>query len=243
MDKLLQQLFGEDPETQPATPEPAATAAPTASAPTADPTREARHEARQQRKADHEARHRRKEFIDRYTTGEPTEGFTGDEAIAHLREMRDEMSPAEFRQAMKQTLENLPPDQRDEAIAMMQRHKQATGAAAPNSSSAQATPQSGVIGQTVTSSDAAFGTMLNSLMGSGAGGADFSGIVDDLRQGGLKSPASKTGTAPTEADFQALLNSPLARAVLGGIAAYGLQNMQADGDDHDTPGGARPARS
>ena len=132
MDRLLQQLFGDDTEPQPAA-QAAAPAASTASAPDDDATRKARHEARQQRKADHEARHRRKEFIDRYSTGDPSEGFTADEAVAHLREMRDEMSPAEFRQAMKQTLEHLPPDQRDEVIAMMQRYKQTAGSAASSS--------------------------------------------------------------------------------------------------------------
>jgi hypothetical protein len=83
--------------------------------------------------------------------------------------------------------------------------------------------------------------MINSLMGSGAGGADFGAIVEDLQRGGLSAPNRKTGAPPTEADFEALLNSPLARAVLGGVAAYGMQNMQADDDDHHNPGGARSA--
>src|SRR3712207_7432954 len=56
----------------------------------------------------------RSEFIERYATGDPSEGFTTEEAIAHLREMRDEMSPAEFRRAMQRTLEHLPPNQRSE---------------------------------------------------------------------------------------------------------------------------------
>jgi len=240
MDRLLQQLFGDDTEPQPAA-EAAAPVAPTASAPGDDATRKARHEARQQRKADHEARHRRKEFIDRYSTGDPSEGFTADEAVAHLREMRDEMSPAEFRQAMKQALEHLPPDQRDEAIAMMQRYKQAAGTGASGSGPSSAIPQPSAIAGAAASNDAAFGSMLDSLMGSGAGGADFGAILDDLRKGGLTAPSRKAGAQPTEADFEALLNSPLARAVLGGVAAYGMQNMQADDDGHDSTAGAQPA--
>jgi hypothetical protein len=239
MDRILQQLFGDETEPQPAPAAASAPAAQTASAPVADPTREARKEARQQRKADHEARRRRKEFVDRYTTGEPSEGFTMDEAVAHLREMREEMSPAEFRQAMKQTLENLPPDQRDEAIAMLQRYKQAAGAGTSAGAQAAAAPQPAAATGVAASNEAAFGSMLDSLMGSGAGGADFGAIFDDIRSGGLSAPARKTGAAPTEADFEALLNSPLARAVLGGVAAYGMQNMHADDDDHDTPSGTR----
>jgi hypothetical protein len=153
------------------------------------------------------------------------------------------MTPAEFRQAMKQTLEHLPPEQRDEVIAMMQRYKQAAPAAAPSSGTTSSTPQPSAIASAATSSDAAFGNMLNSLMGSGAGGADFGAIIDDLRKSGMNAPSSKPGAQPTEADFEALLNSPLARAVLGGVAAYGMQNMQSDDDDYDTPGGARSTRA
>jgi len=242
MDKLLQQLFGDETQPEPTAQAPAA-AAPKASPAEDNAAHEARRQARQQRKADHEARHRRKEFIDRYSTGDPSEGFTADEAVAHLREMRDEMSPAEFRQAMKQALEHLPPDQRDEAIAMMQRYKQSAGTGASGSGPSSAMPQPSASAGAAASNDAAFGSMLDSLMGSGAGGADFGAIMDDLRKGGLNAPSSKTGAQPTQADFEALLNSPLARAVLGGVAAYGMQNMQADEDDHDTPGGARPARA
>ncbi len=242
MDRLLQQLFGDETPPQP-TAQAAAPAGSPASARDDDATRKARHEARQQRKADHEARHRRKEFIDRYSTGDPAEGFTADEAVAHLREMRDEMSPAEFRQAMKQALEHLPPAQRDEAIAMMQRYKQTAATGASGNGPSSATPQPSAIAGAAATSDAAFGKMLDSLMGSGAGSADFGAIVDDLRQAGLSTPSSKAGAQPTEADFEALLNSPLARAVLGGVAAYGMQNLQADDDDHDTPGGARSART
>jgi hypothetical protein len=212
-----------------------------ASAQVADPAREARREARQQRKADHEARHRRKEFIDRYTTGDPTEGFTADEAIAHLREMRNEMSPSEFRQAMKQTLEQLPPDQRDEAVAMMQRYKQAANRGAPADDHARVAPKSAATSDPAAANEAAFGSMLDSLMGSGAGGTDFGAVVEDLRRGGLSAPRNTAGAAPTDADFEALLNSPLARAVLGGVAAYGLKNMAAD-DDHDTPSGSKSVR-
>jgi hypothetical protein len=239
MDKLLQQLFGDETQTQPTTQAPAASAASTVNAPDDDATREAKRQARQQRKADHEARHRRKEFVDRYTTGEPSEGFTMDEAVAHLKEMREEMTPAEFRQAMKQTLEHLPPEQRDEVIALMQRYKQTAPAGASSGGTTSSTPQPSAIAGAAASNDAAFGNMLDSLMGSGAGGADFGAIIDDLRKGGMNAPSSKTGTQPTEADFEALLNSPLARAVLGGIAAYGMKNMQSDADDYDTPSGAR----
>jgi hypothetical protein len=243
MDRILKELFGDgEPEAATAT---AASTSPTAEKAT-DPEREARREARQQRKSDAEARRKRKEFIDRYTTGDPSEGFTTDEAVAHLKEMRDEMSPGEFRRAMQRTLEHLPPDQRDEFVAMMRQHKasQAAAGAASGAAGVAATPTATPEASAPTTAAGAepFGGLLTGLMGSGAAGGAGAGNVnigdlfDDLTKRGTKATSASPGQ-PTEADFEALLNSPLARAVLGGVAAYGMQNMQADEDDHDKPRG------
>ena len=123
MDRFLSELFGGD--------DPAAGASArseTADKP-ADPEREASREARQRRNADAEARRNRKEFIERFTTGDPSEGFTTEEAVAHLREMREEMTPQEFRRAMQRTLEHLSPNQRDDFIRIMREYQ--AGAAQP----------------------------------------------------------------------------------------------------------------
>ena len=238
MDRMVSELFGSD--------EPDAGSAPrsdSADKP-ADRDREARHEARQRRKADAATRHRRKEFIDRYTTGEPSEGFTTEEAIAHLREMREEMTPEEFRRAMKRTLEHLPPDQRDDFIRIMREYQGGAAQPGPGGATTAAGAQAGQ----GTARDAApataagaraggdpFGGLLTGLMGGGAvdaGGVGVGELLDDLRQGGLRAPATTPGQQPTEADFHALLNSPLGRAVLGGVAAFGMQDME----EEETPG-------
>src|SRR5215213_3875236 len=125
MDRILGELFGGD--------EPDAGAGPRsdpADKP-ADPQRETPHDARHRRKADAATRHSRKEFVERYTTGDPSEGFTTEEAIAHLRQMREEMTPEEFRRAMRRTLEHLPPSQRDDFIRIMREYQ--AGAAEPTS--------------------------------------------------------------------------------------------------------------
>jgi hypothetical protein len=75
------------------------------------------------------------------------------------------------------------------------------------------------------------------LMGGGTGGVNLGDLFDDLARGGLRAPDAMPGAPPTEADFQALLNSPLARAVLGGVAAYGLQGIDEErqGEAPDKP--------
>jgi hypothetical protein len=235
MDRILSELFGGD--------EPdagAGTRSDTTDRP-AGPEREARREARQRRKGDGEARRSRKEFIDRYTTGDPSEGFTTDEAIAHLREMREEMSPEEFRRAMQRTLEHLPPSQRDDFIRIM-REYQASAARPATSGAATA---AGVKAGEATARDATapsatsgaragadpFGGLLTGLMGGGAvgaGGVGVGDLLDDLAKSGLHAPTATPGKQPTEADFRALLNSPLGRAVLGGVAAFGMQEMEEE---------------
>src|SRR5215216_540899 len=180
MDRILSELFGGD--------EPDAgtgTRSDTANKP-ADPEREARREARQRRKADAEARRSRKEFIERYTTGDPSEGFTAEEAIAHLREMRDEMSPEEFRRAMQRTLEHLPPSQRDDFIRIMREYQAGATQPATGGAATAARVQSGE----GTARDASvpsaapgartgadpFGGLLTGLMGGGAVGAGGVGV-------------------------------------------------------------------
>ena len=240
MDRILSELFGGDePEAAPAT------RADSAGKP-ADPEREARREARQRRKADAEARRSRKEFVERYTTGDPSEGFTTEEAIAHLREMRDELTPGEFRRAMQRTLENLPPSQRDDFIKIMREYQAgssqpAAGVATPGASTAatsgvaESPTAPGARGATADP----FGGVLTGLMGgsaAGAGGVGIGDLFDDLTRGGLRAPAASPGEKPTEADFHALLNSPLGRAVLGGVAAYGIQGMEEDEEPSPSSG-------
>ena len=234
MDRILSELFGGD--------EPdagAGTRSDTADKP-ADVERETRHEARQRRKADAATRHSRKEFIERYTTGDPSEGFATEEAIAHLREMREEMTPEEFRRAMRRTLEHLSPSERDDFIRIMREYQ--GGAAQPTSGAttvADAQAGEAMAREESTPSAAAgaragtdpFGGLLTGLMGGGAvgaGGVGVGDLLDDLTQSGLRAPATAPGKQPTEADFHALLNSPLGRAVLGEVAAFGLQEMEEE---------------
>ncbi|MBL8128186.1 MAG: hypothetical protein U0Z70_15720 [Thermomicrobiales bacterium] len=174
-----------------------------------DAKREARRAERQARKADPATEAKRAEFAERYKTGHPSEGFSAEEAIEHLQELQKQLTPAEFRKAMEETLNNLPVDQRDDFIALMreQKAKQASSAAAAQDP---------------------FGGLLGSLMG-GQGAAqapNLGDVLNDLRQGGLNAPAPASGKQLTEQDFMQLINSPLGKAVLGGLATYGMQQLQ-----------------
>jgi hypothetical protein len=161
--------------------------------------------------------------------------------------MRAEMSPAEFRRAMQRTLEHLPPSQRDDFIRIMRDYQAGAAQPATGAATAESLPVGGVTaGEETARPDPAgaragadpFGGLLTGLMGSGTAGAGGVGVGDllqDLTRGGLRAPATSPGQQPTEADFHALLDSPLGRAVLGGVAAFGLQEME----EEETPGAQR----
>ena len=177
MDNLLKDLFGlgDEPAAAPAPPAATAEAAPASASekPGAhrdNAEREARREARRQRKADPEHRRRRGEFADRYATGRPDENISAEEAIEHLAELREELTPAEFQLAMVQALDNLPADQRDEFVALMRKHRAAAQATQtpPAASAETAAPDAAAAAAATTAAATAsdpFGGLLTGLFG------------------------------------------------------------------------------
>ena len=67
------------------------------------------------------------DFIQRYTTGKPYEGFEPDEAVAYIRQMRGEVPPEVMQRAAVATVQNLPEEQRKQFAEMLQRRQQGTG--------------------------------------------------------------------------------------------------------------------
>jgi hypothetical protein len=212
---LLKEFFGVGAESDDAAPAQAQPAGNTAALTdeerqqARDAKREAKRANRQARKVDSATEAKRTEFADRYKTGHPSEGFTAEEALEHLEQLQGQLTPAEFRKAMEETLNSLPEDQRDEFVALMRKHQAEDAAAAAQDP---------------------FGGLLGGLMGApGATSAPSLGdVLNDLRQGGLNAPAPASGKQLTDQDFQNLINSPLGRAVLGGLATYGMQQLQQE---------------
>jgi hypothetical protein len=154
------------------------------------------------------------------------------------------MTPEEFRRAMQRTLEHLPPSQRDDFVRIMREYQAGAAQTAPGGAATATRVQAGEGTARDASTPSAagaragadpFGGLLTGLMGGGAVrtvGVGVGDLLDDLTQGGLRAPATTPGKQPTEADFHALLDSPLGRAVLGGVAAFGMQEME----EEETPG-------
>src|SRR5215213_5672877 len=68
-----------------------------------------------------------KDFINRYTTGHPSEGFSSDEAVNYLRQVRAEAPPEVMQRAAVETVRNLPEGQRKAFAEMLQRRQAGSG--------------------------------------------------------------------------------------------------------------------
>src|SRR5688500_6098292 len=67
------------------------------------------------------------DFINRYTTGHPSEGFSSEEAVNYLRQVRSEAPPEVMQRAAMETVRNLPEDQRKAFAEMLQRRQAGAG--------------------------------------------------------------------------------------------------------------------
>ena len=74
-----------------------------------------------------EERAQAEDFIQRYTTGSPTEGFSSEEAVGYLRELRGDVPPEVMQRAAAETVRNLPDAQRRQFAEMLERRRAGTG--------------------------------------------------------------------------------------------------------------------
>lgn len=70
---------------------------------------------------------RAEDFINRYTTGSPSEGFSSEEAVGYLKQLRGEAPPEVMQRAAVETVRNLPDDQRKAFAEMLQRRQAGSG--------------------------------------------------------------------------------------------------------------------
>lgn len=142
------------------------------------------------------------DFIQRYTTGHPSEGFEGEEAVAYLRQMRGEVPPEVFQRAAVATVQNLPDDQRKAFAEMLQRRQQGAGMVTIERTGEARSTQGR--GGAQAGGDVGMDDMLGGLFGSLLGGGmaqpapqpqQSSGGMDDML-GGLLGSLLGGGGAP-----------------------------------------------
>jgi hypothetical protein len=109
------------------------------------------------------------DFVNRYTTGNPTEGFSTEEAVNYLQRVRSEVPPEVLQRAAVTTVQNLPADQRKQFAEMLERRQQGTGMVTIERSGQAGAAQGRGGGDAGGGMDDVLGGLFGSLMGGGAG--------------------------------------------------------------------------
>jgi hypothetical protein len=142
-----------------------------------------------------------KDFIKRYEQGDPSEGYSDQEVLKRYGEVSHAVPPDEYAQAAQEALGKLSPEERAEFLEMLQERAAARGVKLPGK---------------VASDPKDLGEVLTDLH-------EKPGQLRDILGGGnIGQPqAQASGSNP----ITDMLSSPMAKAVLAGIAAMVVKRM------------------
>ena len=187
------------------------------------------------------------DFVNRYTTGNPSEGFSSDEAVNYLQRVRGEVPPEVLQRAAVATVQNLPADQRKQFAEMLERRQQGTGMVTIERSGQAGAAQRRGGGDAGGGMDDVLGGLFGSLMGGGMAQpapqhapqpAPQGGGMDDML-GGLLGSLLGGGAAPAP-QSQPQANDPfgdLFGGLLGGATQPAPQHQTPQAHQQEQPGG------
>jgi hypothetical protein len=139
------------------------------------------------------------DFVDRYQQGHPSQGYTDQEVLKRYGEVSHAVPPDQYAQAAQEALSKLSPEERAEFVKMLQDRAAARGIALPG----KVAPEPKDLGEVLTD--------LHRKPGQ----------LRDMLGGGAAQPQGSSASNPI-AD---ILTSPMAKAVLAGIAAMVVKNV------------------
>jgi len=187
-----------------------------------------RQAARQERRAERQqwrsmredpaAMQRGQDFYQRYTTGANTQGYDPREAYEMYQRVGQEATPQQMQTALQQTVQNMTPQQRAEFGQMLQQRQRGQGTMTMPPGQDPGT--GGLLG------------MIGNLFHGGsqdqpAPPTDHEGFLTHLFGGGQPAPAPSSPRAADDQGsiFPGALDNPLAKVLIGGIAAYGAKQI------------------
>ncbi|HET8523100.1 MAG TPA: hypothetical protein VFL82_07700 [Thermomicrobiales bacterium] len=153
------------------------------------------------------------DFVNRYEQGDPTEGYSKEEALQHYQQVAQHASPETMQRATKQAVERLNPDQRSAFAKMLQERQ--------SGQVQRQLPQEGA------QSGGGIDDILGGLLGGGAGGGGIGNILGSLVGGG-GAPSANTGAVESGnqgGGIGDILGSNVGKAIMGGIAAYAMKEI------------------
>jgi hypothetical protein len=139
-----------------------------------------------------------KDFVDRYEEGDPSQGYTDQEVLKRYGEVSHAVQPDQYARAAQEALSKLSPEDRAAFVKMLQERAAARGVMLP----APVAPEPKELGQVLTDLHKKPGQLRDML-------------------GAPAQPQGQTGSNP----IGDILSSPMAKAVLAGIAAMVVKNV------------------
>jgi hypothetical protein len=143
-----------------------------------------------------------KDFVKRYEQGDPSEGYSDQEVLERYGEVSHAVPPNEYAQAAQEALGKLSPEERAEFLEMLQERAAARGLKLPGKAASD--PRD--LGKVLTDLHEKPG-QLRDILG---------------RPGGANEAQEQ---APGSNPIIDMLSSPMAKAVLAGIAAIVVKRM------------------
>ncbi len=193
-----------------------------------------------------EQRARAQDFVNRVAEGDPTQGFSDEEAVKNYDRVAGRLSPQELQEATTEAMDRFTPEQRKEFADLLK--KQGGDAVRdvnyedPNEvanlvTELQTQNPNGLVGML---SGGGIEDILGALSGGGSTQGGAAGMISSL-VGGLLG-GGKGGQSGGIAD---LLNSPVAKGVLASIAAMAMKKFMGGDESGDTapPSDDKPRRS
>lgn len=191
-----------------------------------------------------------KDFVNRYTTGDPTEGYTDEEARQMAAAVLPRLSPDQLQQALAVSARNIEANGKQSdrsALAEMMRQREAGKGMVDITRTGENTAPSG--GGNGPGIDDMLGGLLGGLLGGGQSqgqsGGDLGGLLGGLLGGGTASagslddifgsPQQKPRAVPEDRQVEGdgglgdmlgdLMKSPAGKALIAGAAAFAMKEL------------------
>lgn len=188
------------------------------------------------------------DFVKRYMDGDPTEGYSKDEALSAFQSVAQRASPEQMEQAARQAVGNMRPNQRAEFAEMLRQRQAGQGFVPIERAGEGGRPPAGgggggglddILGGFMGGGGGGgLGGILGGLLGGGGQGGQTSGRgggsgLDDMLGGVLggddDSPRTQQRGGQESGGMLGgvgdLLGSPVGKALVGGIAAFAMKEM------------------
>jgi hypothetical protein len=139
------------------------------------------------------------DFVDRYEQGHPSQGYSDQEVLKRYGEVSHAVQPDQYAQAAQEALNKLSPEERAIFVKMLQDRAAARGVTLPRN----VAPEPKELGEVLTD--------LHKKPGQ----------LRDMLGGDAIQPGQASGSSP----ITDILSSPMAKAVLAGIAAMVVKRV------------------